>query len=269
MTITDIVNGVVSAAKAKIDATERQAAGYVEQIRDAHNKVVAAERSGHQRSLDLAIAAGELLLRAKEATKGLGKWTEWRSEYLSDIPQTTASLYMRLAKNKDRLTKPDVSTDDGRRISKGLATLTATGGLSITKAAALLTTRTRQSPTPKKKTNEEIARQYLKEVWAPDELVTVLREVRGNEYLAELSAALAKALQPEQPEEGAVEAYCCVCDCGTANVRSIREGCLTSLGAEMGAEWPSSPFSTGSQENPVTSLIGNEHQVLGNFCSGT
>jgi hypothetical protein len=190
--ITDIVSGVVSAAKASIDATEAKAAGYIPQILDAHNKVLTAERSGHQRSLDLAIAAGELLLRAKEATKGLGKWTEWRAEYLSDIPQTTASLYMRLAKNKDRLTKPDVSTDDGRRISKGLATLTATGGLSITKAAALLTTRTRQSPTPRaKRTNEDIGREWLRTL-AVDELATILRDDHRNDpdYLTGLAAAL-------------------------------------------------------------------------------
>jgi hypothetical protein len=191
MTITDIVSSVVGQAKAKIDATEAKAAAYVEQIRDAHQKVVAAERSGHQRSLDCAIAAGELLLRAKEAVKSLGKWTEWRSEYLVDIPQTTASLYMRLAKNKDRLTKPDVATDDGRRISKALATLTATGGLSITKAAALLTTRTRQSSTPRKKTNEDITKEYLRPL-AVDELVIVLRDVHSGDpdYLIGLAAAL-------------------------------------------------------------------------------
>jgi hypothetical protein len=91
MTISEIVGSVVSQAKAKIDATERQAAAFIPQILDAHNKVLSAERSGHQRSLELAIGAGELLLAAKEAVKGLGKWSDWRNEYLRDIPQTSAS----------------------------------------------------------------------------------------------------------------------------------------------------------------------------------
>ena len=77
--ITDIVSGVVSAAKAKIDATEAKAAGFIPQIIDAHQKVLSAERIGHRQSLDCAIAAGELLLAAKEAARGLGRWSDWRS----------------------------------------------------------------------------------------------------------------------------------------------------------------------------------------------
>jgi hypothetical protein len=117
------IGSVVETAKANIAATEARAAVFVDQIRDAHKKVVVAEKSGHQRSLELAIAAGDILLAAKEAIRGKFRWTEWRTEYLSDIPQTTASLYMRLAKNKDRLTKPDLSSDDGKRISNAVAIL--------------------------------------------------------------------------------------------------------------------------------------------------
>src|SRR5215472_12961743 len=103
MTATDISASVVDRAKRKVEAVEAKGLSYVPQIIAAHQQVVAAERAGHQRSLDAAIAAGELLNAAKEAIKGQFKWTEWRSEYLKDVPQTTASLYMRLAKNQDKL----------------------------------------------------------------------------------------------------------------------------------------------------------------------
>src|SRR5215471_14747746 len=113
MTLTDI--GVVDRAKAKVAAAEEKCAGFIPQILSAHNQVIEAERSGHQRSLDCAIACGQLLLDAKDAVKGQFRWSEWRSEYLRDIPQTTASLYMRLAKNQDKLRKPDLKTADGVR----------------------------------------------------------------------------------------------------------------------------------------------------------
>src|SRR6516225_7888294 len=118
MTSLEINASVVDRAKAKVEATEAKGLSYVAQIIEAHKQVVAAERSGHQRSLDAAIAAGELLNAAKEAIKGQFKWSEWRSEYLKDLPQTSASLYIRLAKNQDRLRKPTAE------ISNGVANLT-------------------------------------------------------------------------------------------------------------------------------------------------
>jgi hypothetical protein len=191
-----LVGSVVETTRAKAQAVEAKAALYIPQILDAHKQVVAAERNGHRASLDLAIAAGNKLLAAKEEIKGKFKWTDWCSEYLSDIPQTTRSLYMRLANNKDRLLKPDLSTEEGKRISNGVATLSGKGELSIRKAAALLVTRTRSTPTkPKPKSGEDIGKAWLKGLVA-DELVTVLREVHGGtEYLQELAAALTKATE--------------------------------------------------------------------------
>src|SRR5215813_14422354 len=105
MTSTDL-SGVMDQARRKLAATEAKGLSYIPQILEAHKQVVVAERLGHQRSLDAAIACDQLLLDAKDAIKGQFKWTDWRSEKLGDIPQTTASLYMRLAKNQDRLRKP-------------------------------------------------------------------------------------------------------------------------------------------------------------------
>jgi len=134
--------GVMDQARRKLAATEAKGLSYIPQILDAHKKVVEAEKVGHQQSLLAAIAAGELLLAAKEAIKGQFKWTEWRSEYLKDVPQTSASLYIRLAKNQDRLRKPTAE------ISNGVANLTATGELSVRKAAALLVEKKPRGATP-------------------------------------------------------------------------------------------------------------------------
>jgi hypothetical protein len=196
-----LIGSIVETARTKAAAVEAKAAVYIPQILDAHNKVVAAEKDGRKRSLDLARAAGQLLLTAKEeVTKGGFKWTDWREEYLADIPQTTASLYMRLATNKDKLLKPDAS-DEGRRIRNGVATLSAKGELSIRKAAALLTTRTRTRPTkPAKPTEEDIGKKWLKGL-AADELIIWLKQLRGD--VVELSAALMAALKPPQPEQQA------------------------------------------------------------------
>jgi hypothetical protein len=81
------IESIVDRAKAKVAAVEAKGLSYVPQILDAHKQVIAAEKSGHQRSLDAAIAAGELLIAAKEAIKGKFKWGEWRSEYLSELPR--------------------------------------------------------------------------------------------------------------------------------------------------------------------------------------
>jgi hypothetical protein len=167
--------------------TEDKALFLVSPIKAAHDKAVAAQQQGYTQSLEAAIDAGDLLERAKEAV-GSG-WTKWREQHLPGIPQTTASLYMRLAKNKDRFAE--------RAISNAVANLRDAGKLSIRSAAGLLgKQRPRGNPKPKGQGDEAIAKQFLREVWAPDELVTVLKEVRDGEYLRELSAALAKVLRP-------------------------------------------------------------------------
>jgi hypothetical protein len=204
MTSTDILSGVVDRARAKVAATEAKGASYVPQILDAHKRVVEAERSGHQRSLDAAIAAGELLNAARDAIKGSFKWSEWREEFLKGLPQTTASLYMRLAKNQDRLRKPDLTSEDGKRISNAVANLAAKGELSVRKAAALLAEkkpRGAQKSASAKRTDETVGRGWLK-VLAADELVAVLRQDRGIDYLKELMGALGKVLDPQPASTG-------------------------------------------------------------------
>src|SRR5262249_11223683 len=112
------------------------------------------------------------------------------SENLAGVPQTTASLYMRLAKNKDRLAKPSAE------ISNGVARLAAEGQLSVRRAAALLVEKKARGAKPKPKTDEDKAREFLRAL-ALDEHVLKLREWFDADYVDRLSKALAPKPQAQ------------------------------------------------------------------------
>ena len=61
-----IIGSVVETAKARVAAVEAEAAVYIPQILDAHNKVLTAERSGHRQSLGLTIE-GDHSLSSQES----------------------------------------------------------------------------------------------------------------------------------------------------------------------------------------------------------
>jgi hypothetical protein len=63
-------------------------------IRTKHEAVRHAQKS----ALELAMAAGDMLLEAKSQLNH-GQWSPWLQEYCA-IPDRTARLYMRLAKNR-------------------------------------------------------------------------------------------------------------------------------------------------------------------------
>src|SRR5262249_51345983 len=138
MTMTDIVAGVVANAKAKIDAVHQESTTLIPRIQDAFRKGQDAEKMGYTQQLTANIALGQELSQAKDKiTKGGLRWTDWRADHIPEITQTKASLCMRLYKNKDRLLKPDVRTDDGKRISDGVATALAENRMSVRKASAI------------------------------------------------------------------------------------------------------------------------------------
>jgi Protein of unknown function (DUF3102) len=165
-------------------------------IREAHDKVEACQQTSYTQALDYAIKAGEALRQAKEAV-GHGGWAAWRQQNLAQIPQTTASLYMRLAEHKDKFKET--------RISNSVADLKSQGKLSLRAAAALLPKRPQtlaqkaaikarqEAIAEAKKNNEGIAKEYINGL-AADELVIVLKEVHGADYLRELSGTLTRAL---------------------------------------------------------------------------
>ena len=78
------------------------AASFVDQINTEYREVVKAERA----ALPHAIKCGELLNLAKENVKAEKmKWGEWLKVNCPDIAQETASLYMRLAEHKSKVSK--------------------------------------------------------------------------------------------------------------------------------------------------------------------
>jgi len=170
-----------------------KALSLVPEIKAAHEEAEKCQRTSHSRALDFAIKAGDALTLAKEAV-GHGAFSIWRQQNLPNIPQTTASLYMRLAEHKEKFRE--------REISNTVADLSAKGNLSLRKAAALLPKRPQtpaqlaaakaraEAKTAAKKTNEGIAKEYLKPLEV-DESVIFLRQVFDAEYLSKLGMALA------------------------------------------------------------------------------
>ena len=78
------------------------AASFVDPINAEYREVVKAEKS----ALPHAIKCGELLNLAKENVKAEKmKWGEWLNVNCPDIAQETASLYMRLAEHKSKVSK--------------------------------------------------------------------------------------------------------------------------------------------------------------------
>src|SRR5262249_39339662 len=168
-----------------------KALSLVPEIKTAHEEAEKCQRSGHGRALECAIKAGDALILAKEAV-GHGAFGIWRQQNLPHIPQTTASLYMRLAENKDKFGSGEISNT--------VATLSAQGKLSLRAAVALLPKRPqtaaqiaaakarKEAKAAAKKSNESIAKEYLKPL-AVDELVLFLRQLFDAEYLSKLAQA--------------------------------------------------------------------------------
>jgi hypothetical protein len=173
-----------------------KALSLVREIKEAHDKVETCQQVSYNQALEYAIKAGEALILAKEAV-GHGAFGAWRQQNLATIPQTTASLYMRLAEHKEKFKEA--------RISNSVADLKSKGKLSLRAAASLLPKRPqtlaqkaaararKEAMAEAKKTNEGIARAFINDL-AADELVVVLKEIHDPDYLRDLSGAVTRAL---------------------------------------------------------------------------
>jgi hypothetical protein len=97
----------------------------IEPIMTAHRNAIAAQRG----SLKYAIECGKHLNTAKETVKAekSGRWIKWLTNNCPDLPERTARLYMRLARNENKL---DQEAINGAVIE---------GALSIRRAAELIT----------------------------------------------------------------------------------------------------------------------------------
>jgi hypothetical protein len=102
-------------------------ASLIPQIRDAYKKVIEASKG----TLGHAFECGRLLNLAKKGMQEKA-WQSWLRDNFPQIPQTTASLYMRLAANKDVIDKQRVAYE-------------AEGGLMSIRSAAKLIPPTRKA----------------------------------------------------------------------------------------------------------------------------
>jgi hypothetical protein len=147
--------------------TGDKALSYVPKIIAAYNNATNASKG----SLSFAIEAGELLNSAKEALPKKGGWLRWLGHHLPNIPQTTASLYMRLAENKNVI--------DKQRVANAIDE----GGLSIRAAAKFI------PPSAKAKAAAEKRKATLadrKAVAAANQIEDLLRDLVVDEVYTAL-----------------------------------------------------------------------------------
>jgi hypothetical protein len=180
--------------------TEDKARSYVPQIRAAYEKVINASRG----SLNYAIEAGELLNSAKQAMATKGGWLRWLGHNLPDIPQTTASLYMRLAENKNVIDKQRVASaiDKGKLSIRAAAKLIPQTEKSKAAAAERAATKAKNKATKAAEGLEEQLRDL-----AVDEVYTALKNTLSVEYLLELAQLIIKrnergdapSISPDRP----------------------------------------------------------------------
>jgi hypothetical protein len=165
-------------------------------INTEHKAVVEAT----QAKLQHAITAGATLKACKDSMAH-GNWTNWLKDNCPEISERTASVYMTLAKNSDKVEK--AAEENG----SGAADLSMRAMLKLLKKPKTdeqkakakqpkTTTNPKAAIEPSEtKRDEDVGKDWLK-VLAAHELVAVLREFRDDQYLRELSAALAKVLRP-------------------------------------------------------------------------
>ena len=179
--------------------TEDKARSYVPQIRAAYEKVINASRG----SLNYAIEAGELLNSAK-AAMAKGGWLRWLGHNLPDIPQTTASLYMRLAENKNVIDKQRVASaiDEGKLSIRAAAKLIPQTEKSKAAAAERAATKAKNKATKAAEGLEEQLRDL-----AVDEVYTALKNTMSVDYLLALANMIlernergdAPSISPDRP----------------------------------------------------------------------
>jgi hypothetical protein len=167
------------------------ASSFIDRIKIEYREVTKAE----QNALPHAIKCGELLILAQEnlAQDNSGKnkiekvkWLDWLRANCPEIAQETASLYMRLAKNKDKLGKAK----------------------SIRHARELLPKTTTRAPQPKSnaideplpptKEDKKLKMEEELKVVAPDEMCEWLVETWEDDDLALLAKLIGDHLQQKK-----------------------------------------------------------------------
>ena len=153
-------------------------ATYPPKILAAYEQSVNASKG----SLNYAIEAGGYLNLAKEAMPKKGEWLFWLGHNCPDIPQTTASLYMRLAKSKTEIDKQRVASS------------AENGELSIRAAARLIPAKAGAKPknVAAKKVKKVETIEAILEDLEVDEVYTALRNTHDAKYLSALAQMIMK-----------------------------------------------------------------------------
>jgi hypothetical protein len=160
--------------------TGDKALSYVPQIIAAHEKATTATSN----SLAYAFEAGELLNSAKEALPKKVGWLRWLGHNLPNIPERTASLYMRLATNKDDIDRQRVAG----AIREGSLSIRAAAKM-IPKSAAATAAAAKRAATLANNKAVKAANQIedqLRDI-AVDEVYTHLKNTMGVEDMLALA----------------------------------------------------------------------------------
>jgi DUF3102 family protein len=203
--------GPVTDSPAVVGYGELSAVELAKRINDEYGHVLVSERHNLKRAKDIGEKLAALQTRVKH-----GEWQKKLEVWCPKLSYETARRYIRVFEEWSDIEK------------KAAAKSVRTTDLTIDTALALL-----RKPKPEKDTDKEkdsdgnpltsasatlgaveppeppLADQDEKAEWlknlAVDELITVLRQECGEEYLQELSAALAKEfpMPPPQPDEAA------------------------------------------------------------------
>jgi hypothetical protein len=185
------------------------ALNFVGQIMKAYN---AAEKA-RGTALKHAIECGEYLNLAKEnviAAKGKGKWKSWLKENCPEVHLTTAELYMRLARNTDKiedcksildadlkLRQPSNGNAGSPNTTPEAADADADDGEGDDNSQRVVTTRQGASPdltaTFQNVAVDEVCA-ALTQAWDPDQLQELIKRV--NAYLVSLGPTPTTARRP-------------------------------------------------------------------------
>jgi hypothetical protein len=149
---------------------------YVPQILSEHKAACDSSTNSYEH----AVKCGEHLNNAKDAVKKKG-WTAYCEKHLAHIPQTTRSLYMRLA-------EPDNQKVINEKITE-LAKLGEQGKLSIRSAAKLIgptrggSTKSEAEKAADKATRVKVTvKAYLTEMDA-DDLAELIKSIYDADYI--------------------------------------------------------------------------------------
>jgi hypothetical protein len=176
------------------------ALSFVGQINTEYREACKAESN----ALQHAIKCGEYLTLAKENVKAeKGKWLPWLQPNCPEIPQTTASLYMRLGENKDK-----IADADAKSIREALASLGKTRERKGDKDAGSDESSAENGADEQDDADDKPERDYSKLVeeepsafeedlqhLAPDELCKMLFDIWDEDQIRQLGRLMLSRLE--------------------------------------------------------------------------